>query len=468
MYLLVIAAVVFSAVIGLVLKFVFDRMDTERKITWIEYGIVMAIISFIAAPGSVWVGWQAAKQNQITFYEYWNGWEMHASREDTRCTRDGSCHWEYDCDPYQVSYSCNCDDKGDNCQTCYRTEYHSCPYVDHEIAYYVETSIGNYVIGEHRFPIDPQEHRWRSGHYIPEGVIENAGVGDPPFWTEAKKRLDAGTPGPATARKPYPNFILASEQSILKQYSGDIEDFIKKGLLPTFQETVYDFYFSRKVYCVGFRPDQLEDWVKKLDYFNAALGSGLQGDLHIVLVKSKIVEQNPDAYTLSLKAYWQDVKRLGKGAMSKNAIVVVCLTDGQKITWARSFTGMPLGNEQMLTAIDSRLRGADLNPGVVIGDVRAKNNSALEKEGRGAGILQSIVFGLSDRSTKFRRVSMSAKDKWDMGSGFLYLLSEIKPSPTQEILIFIGTFLFCSLGWLVAIFVGPENNFRSGRRFGRF
>jgi hypothetical protein len=448
---LILTCIFISAAIGLILKFIFDRKNSDYKITRKEYAIVLALISLVIAPATVGVGWKMAKANQMTFYEFWNGWEMHAGVEETICQKNGSCHWTYECEPHYDD--CFCDKDG--CQSC--IDYEDCPYSKSEIKYIIQTTIGDYVIAEHRLLENPQQFRWNDNVPIPDRVIASAGVGDPPFWTEAKKRIDAGNPGPVTKIKPYDNFILASDRASFKQKSDDVENFFKKGLLPIFQSVVTDYYFAKKIYCVGFRPDGFEDWVQKLDYFNAALGIGLQGDLHLVLVKSDVVKQNADAYANALRAYWQDVKMQGKNALSKNSIVVIIVTDGRSISTARSFTGMPLGNEQMLKAINNRLEGVEFNPSMVIGQISKKN-----LESHAKGILEDIIFGISDKSTKFGRISMSSKDKRDIGTGFRYLLSEIRPSPTQEKYIWVVAFLFSSIGWIVALIVGPKSRRRYG------
>src|SRR3989339_6069 len=455
MHITIFISVLIAAFTGLVAKFILDKKNTQKEITWKEYGIVMVVIAFLAAPGSVYVGWEIAKKNLITFNEYWGGWELKTQKEIIDCYRDGPCRWEYDCDPYLVSYPCNCDDKG-NCSTCYRTEYHDCPYVTQENSYYIKTTIGTYTIDSNRFPDNPQSHRWRSGERIPDYIIERAGVGDPVFWQEAKKRIDSGNPGPVTKRMEYDNYIYASEQSLLKSFSADIDDYEKKGLFPIFQKNIYNFYYANKVYFVGFNPDNQKEWFDAMSYFDAAFRTNLQGDMHLVIVKNEYISSDPDRYALALKAYWQDKKRHGKDVLSKNAVVIICTTDGEKIIWARSFTGMPLGNESMLVALDNGLRGINLNSETLIGKTIGKLKNGKVESIHSDGVIEKIVFGLIDPSTKFKRVSMSAKDKDDNGRGFFYLVQQIQPTSGQRIFIYIGTFLFCSMGWIAAVIIGDR------------
>src|SRR5205814_1305597 len=140
-------------------KYVLDHLPTyPEEITWKEYGIGMALISVIIAPGVTKIGWEKVRSDTVSFNEYWNGWEIAAIREDIPCTRDGPCAHEYDCDPYivMVPYSCGTEK---NPSTCYRpeTRYHDCPYVSNEFSYYVKTTLGDYTISTSRFPEKPQE-----------------------------------------------------------------------------------------------------------------------------------------------------------------------------------------------------------------------------------------------------------------------------------------------------------------------
>lgn len=454
---IIIVSVLISAVIGLIAKFTLDAMkNVSKDITWKEYVIVMAVIGLLVAPGSIYLQYNMAKENLTIFNEYYNGWETNVRVESTTCTRDGSCRFEYDCDPYLVTYSCNCDSKG-NCSICTRTEYHSCPYVDNEFHFYVSTTIGEYLIDDHRFPDDPQSHRWRRSKSIPEHVIEQAQTGEPPFWSSVKERILDGKPGPVTKKMEYKNYIYASEQTILKQYSTEIEKYERKNLFPKFQKNIFSFYYADKVYFVGLKSENTKDWLMNSYYLNAAMGRNLEGDLHLVLVKNDEVARDPDTYALSLKAYWQDKLKHGRDTLSKNAIVVVCITDGTKIIAARSFTGMPMGNEQMIVAINNRLKGAELKPELVLGNLRGelKNNRWIENI-HSTGILEDVIFGLTEKQTQFKRISMEAKHAKDNGRGFLYLATDIQPTGKQKIIIYIVTFFVCLIGWIIAIAVGDK------------
>lgn len=458
---IVITSIIVALVVGLIVKFITDRKKSFYNITQKEFIISMTVISVIVAPGAVKLGWELAKTNKITYIEYLNGWETGVVEEKITCERDGFCSHEYQCDPYtvSVSYDCNCDEKG-HCDTCYRdeTRYHDCPYVDEERNYFVETTVGNFMIDSNRFPENPQNRRWRKSKSIPSYVIERAGTGRPQFWVEVMERLNKKLPGPVTKSHEYENYIYASEGTILKQYSSEIEKFKKSGLLPVFRSGVKNFYFADKAYFVGFKTSQQNEWQKKLELFNAAFGMRLQGDLHLVVVNNSEISANPDAYVIALKAYWQSIQEFGKNAFSKNALaVIIGTTDGKTIAWTRAFTGMPMGNEELVVALNN-LKGIELKPEIIIGNTTINNANKLIVE-FGKGVLEEIVFGLNDSKTRFKRISMTAKDKNDNGLGYLYLASEIEPDESQKVIILIVVSIFCCLGWAIALMIG-ENNYR--------
>src|SRR3989344_2002685 len=341
---LLIFSIVAALLAGLVVKFFLDWRGENQQITWAEFGIGAAVIICVLAPLVTWFGWSIARGNTISFNQYLNGWETQAVVSPLICERDGSCRYCYDCDPYLCSYECGeyegeGNDRHYVSKTCWKTCYHSCPYVKVETTFSIATTLGNYTTDEHRFPEYPSEHRWRQSESIPQSVIDRAGVGPSIFWRDAKKRLDAGLPGPVTTRAVYDNFVLASERTILKQYSGSIEKFLKAGLLPPAVHGVQAYYYADRVSLAGFKPKNGAVWHNALSYLNGALGSELEGDLHIVIVQNPMISGNPDEYVFALKAYWQDSSVFQKDAISKNSIVVVMgTTDGTTVSWARAFT----------------------------------------------------------------------------------------------------------------------------------
>ncbi|MCK9344585.1 MAG: hypothetical protein M0P64_00485 [Candidatus Pacebacteria bacterium] len=471
----VIPAIILALLAGLLVKYILEKKGGEEQITAFELKLGAAVIAFIVAPLVGYIGWEVSRSNQIVYNEYWNGWEIAAERNDVSCTRDGPCYWEYDCDPYLVYVSRTCTRPGKNGGTyeCggYETRYHSCPYVTVETTYNVRTTLGGYTVAPHRFPDDPQSHRWRTSKSIPDSTISNAGVGIPKFWNEVWMRIASGTPNPATTRKEYKNYILANEGTILKQHSANIEHYLKQGLLPPVTASVVGLYGSNKVYFVGHRPGNATVWQSTLEHLNAAFGTELQGDLHVVIVQNDAVNADYDTYVLALKAYWQDNKVFGRDAFGKNGVAVILGTnDGKTVAWARAFTGMPRGNEHMIVALESGLKGQLLDSTIVLGTITptsvvSKSPSSVSlritKTDR-TGIVPRIIWGDDDKSFRFERIGMTGKGS-GKGSGYLYLYGEIQPTDTQKKWIGFFVFLFSCVFWFIAAAQDISNTRKSSR-----
>lgn len=463
MLFIIVLSVFLAGGAGLLVKWILEFKQSEARISWREYAIGMACTPILAVI-TAYIGWELARSNNMTFSEYLNGWETATSKTSTRCERDGSCRWCYNCDPYivLVAYSCNCDSKG-NCSTCFRpeTRYHSCPYVDYEYEYSIQTTLGKYEVAKGVFPENPQLHRWRNSESIPQNVIDVAGTGDPPFWVAVKKRCDSNSPGPVTKKHNYPNYILASERTLMKQYSADIEEYRKQNLLPSLPKDIYATYSANKARFVGFSPIDEAIWQKSLEYLNAALGNQLRGDLMLVIVKSAVISQNPERYALALKAFWQDKTINRQSALPKNTIVTILGTDDEvTVSWSRAFTAMPIGNEKLTVTLRDGLRGVQLNAKTLIGPIGSSRGPMgvhyPPDSNDGSAVLPRILWGLDDPSTKFLRVSMSGKDG---KGGFLYLRGEIEPTQGQTWAIAICTLLICLGVWIWAgIHYDPTEN----------
>jgi len=465
---LTLSAIIFigSMTVGLIWKAILDYRQSDFEITWSEFLIGGVIVALVFSAVGVNIGWKMAVNSTIRYNEYWNGWELKAIDQTTSCERDGLCNHEYSCDPYVVlvPYSCMCDSKG-NCSTCVRpeTRYHSCPSVTEEHTYVVQTTLGDYTINNHVFSPNPVE--WRSGSGIPSDVQR----GPSQIWVEAKSRCDSGHPGPVTQRNSYDNYLLASDTTIFKQYSSQIDTYKAAGVLPDLRHDVRDYYQADKVYFVDFNPTDPVAWQKVHSYLNAAFGTELQGDLHLVIVQGDYVSANPDAYAIALKAYWQSTQVWGKDTISKNSVIVVLgTTDGQTVAWSRATTGMPIGNEMMITTIQNHMAGTQLTPDAVLGSVngqfyqkvKSDNTTKLAVKGVGdTGSLRRILWGMDDPATKFARVSMTANDSGDNGTGFNYLMNQIRPDFGQQLTIVIVMLTLSCIVWLVdACFIGERRN----------
>jgi hypothetical protein len=421
---------------------IFDSLfQMHCRITWREFAIGAAICSLLIVPLTVFVGGKIARGNLLTYKEFWNGHELAVNDGgfSIPCTRDGPCQHTYRCDSYNhVHHQTRQVPSGKdaNGNTTYRTEsytenhrhYHSCPYATEEWEHRIDTTLGSYAIGGRTFSNNPRE--WRPGRGIPGNVPQ----GHPEFWSAARARIAAGDPGPVTKRMDYPNYIFASQSTILKANSSAVER--HRSHLPPVAKDITEPYSATKVYPVGVQVD-VPTWNAAVMRFNAAFGT-LEGDLHLVLVGDQIAK-NPAEYTNALRARWTG-QELGRNTISKNGFVVVIGTDGQVVKWARAFTGMPSGNETLLTQVQ-HLKGEPLVPDSLLGRPVGKISAGDVKVINGDGKLETMVW----KTHRFNRVHMS---------DFSYLSREIQPTAGQKGWILVVAFFLCTIVWGIFIAVG--------------
>lgn len=474
-----IAIVLLVIVAGIIIRTLLYRSESGFEISIGELIVGAFIIALVIVPSSLTVGYNMAWANTVSYNQYFNGWELLARQDPIPCSKDGPCAYEYDCDPYQVEVKDpdTCTGPSDN-QTCtpnshWETRYHSCPYVSTEYNYVVVTTLGDYTIAEHRFPDNPEVNRWVSwgdsdewaySSPIPYDVVGRAGVGSPQFWLDAQSRVSIGDPGPVTQRRSYDNYLLASDETILKQYSDKIEYFSKLGAMPRLRFDIAGYYSADKVYFVGYNPANPAEWEIIHAKLNAAFGTELQGDLHLVLVQNSAVLQDPDGYITALKASWQDTKVYGKDALSKNAVIVVIATsDGYTVSWVRAQTGMPVGNEYMEARIASIFAAQNTVPltvntilGRMTGTIyqETRSDGSIKTRVRGNhndpnGVLERLLWGLDDPATRFTRISMTANDPTDNGTGFNFLKEQIRPSDGQMFGIAVVSFILSMVVWFI-------------------
>lgn len=418
--------------------------------------------------------------NQVYFNEYWNGSEKATSINVKQCERDGSCDNTYNCDPYTVTRVETYTDSDGNTQSRIVTEthYHSCPYSSEETRYNVETTLGEHNIGGSLMTGAP----YRDNKAIPGGQVTEP----PKLWVEANERIKSGNPGGATKVNTYKNYILASEYSIMKKYSDAVEEYKGAGLLPEPTSGVHDYYQSFKLGFAGKPQVDLVSMQEDVGRFNGRLGSELQGDMRVVVVEGDLVK-DPDRYAHAVEAYWFDESH-DRNRLAKNALVVIIgvdeykapapkpVTDDEKdtsegeastqtteeenpetiaegtpvVSWARAFTGMPLGNEQLLATIQNNLQGLPADETLIGSPAYDPVKETYKSSG---GALETIVF---DTST-FERISMDAIDENDKGSGFNYLKGDIQMSTTATVVTIIISSLILIIGWGAIFFLTLRN-----------
>lgn len=405
----------------------------------LKINFLPALIAGIIVIGGInplvyFVGSEMSKNQASSFKEYWNGYETAATRSDRACTRDGVCANTYQCDPEteRVRKSRTVtDSKGKNKTEYYyvqETHWHSCPYSTQESTFTIESTVQSFPIASN--VMTGQEYRFGNG--IPSG-LRNA----PQQWLDAKARIDAGKPGPVTAVKDYQNFILASQKSLFSQYANNIEDMKSKNLLPSLSTGVQNQYQANKAYKVGDANVPLfSDYITDVAYLNGAFGKDLHGDLHVVFAPENI-ENGKDDYLNTLMAYWQSAA-MGKNALSKNTMVVLIgvKQDGSEIAWAKAATGMPLGNEALLTQVASDLKGKKMDSNLIGRPAFDISNKSIVSSN---GELEKILWG----ANKFSRVSMSG-DGAD-AAGFSYLKDEMQPTGWEVFWIAFANFILGGL-----------------------
>lgn len=382
-----------------------------------------------------------AKNNDLTYNEYLNGYETGTSSSSIVCLRDGACEHTYICDPYWVTVYDGKDSNG-NLKYSKELRYHQCPYSQKETTYYVLSTIGSFTIAHNLMTGKP----WRFGTSIPGGRVKEA----PKSWLEAKKRVDEGKGGPVTKQSTYQNYILSSKTTILKRYSPTIAYYKKKGLLPDPAQIIAMPYTGYKINFVNTSkliPPALNYKLNNdLNYLNGSVGFQLHGDVHIVMVPASIIS-NPNTYANTVMTYWQS-KAVGKNAISKNAIVIVMgITNSPLLTtdttqnatqtglqqsslyvgWVKAFTGMPIGNEALLTQLESDLQGLPVDDNLIGHPYFNTKTNTVTKTN---GAIESILYG----PNRFQRVSMSQVDKNGDGD-YTYLTDEWTPSTGLIILI---------------------------------
>lgn len=379
----------------------------------------VVVFSLGAAPLAAKIGTDQFRQGAVAYREFWNGWETAALVSSTTCTKNGWCSLSYQCDPHDVTEFISvtdADGKGSHMEARVHTEYDDCPYATEERSYAVATTLGKYGMGTF---IAPGAVEWRAG-----SGFGGYPVGPPAEWVAVADRIAAGDPGPVTADKGYDNYVLSSQHTILRKHEQVVNAYAKLLPPPTagWKSPIRDLYHADKVSFVGL--PEPKEWAAAVERLNAALGTELQGDLHLVAVDARRVV-NPAEYTIALAARWQSPDVYGRRALSKNGIGIVIGVRERRVAWARMFTGMPVGNEALQLDVRDMLIGKAFTVATLIGKPTARVlDDGNVKVTPGQGALPRLLWG----PHRFQRVCMACDDPGDRGAGYRYLINEIRPS----------------------------------------
>jgi hypothetical protein len=460
------AAAFIVAASGLALKYFIHRLrkDSQWNISWREFAVGIIAAYLVVLPAVFTVGVAMSTADALRYEEFYNGVETSAPVQVVECrpgtagdsesSGHSNCRNEYQTgetynylETYYVSV-CSSNSKGETSCTSeprvrVATGYIHNPYAQKEYSYAITDSLG----GTFNFPgVYLKDTEAFTDTAIPAEIPR----GDPAEWTDAKQRLEARDPRPVTRLFSYDNYILASGDDLLKAYSDDVEQYLEEGILPEhtagiLTDPLHGFNDSSadKVSFVGIQPSNSDQWQESVMRFNAALGSELRGDLHLVLIDSSLVD-SPTNYMNALKAYWTS-DAFNRRAIAKNAIIVVAGVDGNSIDWGIASTGMPYGNEVMLRGIQNFLPGTDLDPNQVIGAPRTVVTTGTETQDDEVTVTLSDTPGVLERVVlqdfPFARACMDCKEE-DGEIGYADLVVKVQPKPWQwSIMLGIVTLL---------------------------
>lgn len=482
---LAIIAVVAAIVMGVVAKILCNRINRGDRyfepmiISWAEFIAVGAIMALVIVPATLAIGNKLSVDNIVTYQQFLNGVQTQANDSVTQCTAGhpgsssfsghSNCRYTYVSGQYsyqETYYVQVCTGSGDS-RSCHseprsRTEYANIysPYGTREHTYSIDSSFGFKANDTYRF--DGVYLDANPTAYGNVAIPGNIPRGAPKAWQESKQHLDDDNPLPVTAIAEYPNYILASDDEVLKSYSANIDKYSEAKLLPDFAANIMkdplggDMHSQAdKVAFAGVSVNDADAWQKAVMRFNAALGLKLQGDLHVVLVSDTAVPASDAVpYIGALKAHWQDFSVYGKRALAKNAIILVLGTDGKTVTWAQSTTGMPFGNEVMAQYVQDKLPGTALDPTALFGTPRTVLHSVNDKEhpqkmeptvtlSEPRGAFEKIAF----EDAPFARASMSCDDEGETCVGFADLVDTIQPLLWQQVVMVVITAVIALVLW---------------------
>ena len=470
--LLIAASVVLVS--GLAFKYLIPLIfrDYDWHISWREFITGALVALTVVLPATFAIGKAWSTYDALRYEEFYNGVETSATFTVEDCYPGSSggsassgrtnCDHEYNTGQsytytVMVSYTTtSCNGKGQCTTTTHtrpevRVAYIYEPYAHKEYRYTITDSLG----GSYTFPgAFVKDGEGYNGQAIPSDIPR----GDPAEWTDAWQHLEVGNPRPVTRLFSYNNYILASKDELLNAYSEEVDRYLEEGILPDHTANIrtnplygYSNSTADKVSFVGVTVEDEAAWQYSLMNLNGALGSELQGDMHVVLIDESLVD-SPLTYLNALKAYWQS-EDYGRRTLAKNGIIVVAGVRGSEVVWAKASTGMPFGNEVMLQGIESFLHDVPLTPADVIGDPHTvvtpassdeEDDAVTVKHGDAPGVLERVVL----MDFPFERACMECAE--GEGIGYDDLIIEVEPKPWQWAIMIIVIAIPTLVWWFLA------------------
>jgi len=273
-------------------------------------------------------------------------------------------------------------------------------------------------------------------------------LGVPAYWQQAYDSIMANRPLPVTKIITYDNYILADDQSLLKAYNDAIEEYKSKGWLPdhtqNLKNPVTPEFTAKKFNFVGETLPNDEAWQDAVNRLNAKLSMTLQGDLHVVAIDAtKVSLADSEKYTNTLLAYWQS-DTYGKKSLARNTIVLVIGVQDGKVDWSRAKTGVPLGNDSMLSALSSRLAGQAFAPDTLIGSPGATIVDGKPQYQLSQGLVDQII----TVDYPFKRPCTDCANNGESG-GFVYIKPEVHLSFWSKFWTGLSVFVLTSVIWIL-------------------
>lgn len=469
----IVIVVAVVAVTGLALKYVVPRFfpESDWHISWREFIAGMLVACAVVIPATFGIGKVLSTADALRYEEFYNGVEVATLVTPETCSPGSSgssaasghsnCDYEYrtgETYTYPETYYVQvCSRNSDGSESCHseprirlETAHIYNPYATTEYTYAISDSLG----GTYAFPqVFVKDGEGYDGQALPADLPR----GDPKEWLEARERIEADNPRPVTRLFSYDNYILASGDELMLPYSEDVEQYLEEGILPDHTANIttdplygFNASYADKVSFVGVDVANPEAWQDAAMSFNAALGSQLRGDLHLVLIDASLID-SPVHYLNALKAHWLS-EDFGRRAIAKNAIIVVAGVDGNEVSWGIASTGMPYGNEVMLRGIQNFLPNTPLTPADVIGAPRTVVIPATDDGDDEVRVTLSEPEGVLERVVlqdfPFKRACMECAD--DEGIGYADMVIEIEPKPWQFAIMISIVGVLALVWWFIA------------------
>jgi hypothetical protein len=410
----------------------------------------VAVPAVLAPVFLVHLGLSLVQQSQLTFHQFYDGVELSVQKIPIQCERDGFCIHTYTQEVTTQSYS-------HGTPTTSTTSY-GCPYATEEDRWIIHTTVGSFVVGQ-TFPVHYHvyEDSICDAFTIPQEVVDQAGTGEPRQATLAQEALTRGDPRPATFvttyQDPIKDYLDNSADPSLEQVtSGDVNTYLKRGVLPQITGDTYDGDQANRVHLVKLPTINTVPWNTAISHLTMETGTlpvlTTRFDIQFVAVNSALVPATEaEGYTLALQAYWEG-KQFGQAALPKNMCVILVGTNGQTVQWANGFTLINDGeNNELWTALQLDMPGVAFDANTLVGYPKAiVKNGVLVRVVHANSLLERLVI---TGEFHFQRPHETTNHG---GAGFDWLLDDVGPTMGQDLLILLVCTLMTCL--LEAVFYG--------------